>query len=565
MESKFSQVARTPLYAAWRRTMRLARLARRPGMPPLDELIEMRSSPTLEIPGPGGWTRRRFLKTSSAAAALTLAGGGLLTSCVKTKGAAPRIAIVGAGIAGLNAAYKLKQSGYRAEIYEASKRVGGRIYTAKDIMAPGLFTELGGEWLDEDHEDMFSLVEEFGLELSDRYAPGENAFRSSNYFEGTNYTDAQVVEAVQPLAARMEDDINTLEEAYRVGNEDDDWEKASSLMSPLDNISMAEYLDRIGVTGWIRVMVNGALTSDGGLDSDQQSALNLIDSVSLNASPNGSARDASEPVGKSTIYLLEDAYTRYKVVGGFQGVIRGLAERVEGQIKLGHRLEAVKSKGDGFLLTFEGPNGAATDVEADFVIMTIPFSVLRNVEMQIEMPPMKKKAIAEVGYGIHAKVLAGVNKRVWREMGYIGHAYSDEPFLAMWDNSQLAGYEGDAGGLTFCPGGQAGIDAGAGTAPEQAERFMLGAEKIFPGVSAARNGKTHRFNWGTYPFSMGSYPCYKVGQWTAFYSLGAPVGNMLFAGGHCSDGFQGYMEGGAETGRNAAETIAARLGKSKKA
>ncbi len=141
MKSKRSQAARTPLFNAMRRSMRLARLAQRPGAPPLDELIEL--APTNREKTP--WTRRRFLKTSGAAA-LTLAGSGLLTSCVKTKGA-PRIAIVGAGIAGLNAAYTLKKLGLHAEVYEAAKRMGGRIYSAYDVMAPGLFAELGGEWL----------------------------------------------------------------------------------------------------------------------------------------------------------------------------------------------------------------------------------------------------------------------------------------------------------------------------------------------------------------------------------------------------------------------------------
>ena len=64
----------------------------------------------------------------------------------------PRIAIVGAGMAGLNAAYKLKQSGLTATIFEGASRTGGRMFTAKDLLADGLTTELGGEFIDSNHD-----------------------------------------------------------------------------------------------------------------------------------------------------------------------------------------------------------------------------------------------------------------------------------------------------------------------------------------------------------------------------------------------------------------------------
>jgi monoamine oxidase len=382
MKLKNSRTARTPFASA----LRLARTANRRDTPPADELVEMRR----ESARPGArapWTRRRFLKTSAAAAAVTLAGGSVLASrkknkkkCAKTKGAAPRIAVVGAGLAGLNAAYALKKQGHSAEVYEAAKRMGGRIYTAYDVMAPGLFAELGGEWVNEDHEEVLSLVKELGLELSDLNAPSERDLLSSNYFEGTNYTDAQLIEALQPIVALMEDDIRTLRKAYRAymrGN----LEKARSIAAPFDEISMEEYLDRIGASGWVRTFLNVASGSNGGLEPGQQTAINIIGSVYL------------EP---PSMYLFDEGEERYKIAGGCQGIVRGLADGLdEGQVKPAHRLEAVKSSGDGFTLTFQDPKGSALDVEADFVIMTVPFTMLRKVEMQMEMPPEKNAAREE--------------------------------------------------------------------------------------------------------------------------------------------------------------------------
>jgi monoamine oxidase len=534
-----SRMTRNPLSKA----LRLARLANRSDTPPADELVEMyRESMRSRAWAP--WTRRRFLKTSGAAT-LALAGGGLLTSCAKLKGA-PRIAVVGAGLAGLNAAYTLKKLGHSAEVYEASKRLGGRVHTAYDVMAPGLFAELGGEWLDDDHEAGLSLVKELGLELNNLRGPSEKDLLSSLYFEGTHYTEAQLVEELQSVVELMENEINTLQKAYGLF-EDGDPEEISAMLSPLDEMSAAEYLDSIGASGWGRSFLEVANASNGGLDNDQQSALNVIGSVSL---------DSSE----SLIYLFEEGNEQYKIVGGVQGIIRGLADGLdEGQVKLAHRLEAVKSSGEGFTLTFQDPNGAAKDVEADFVIMTVPFSMLRNVEMQVEMPPEKRKAIDEMGYGVHTKLLMGVDKRVWREKGYSGGASTDEPFQAVYDTNQMEGYVGEPGGLTYYLGGQPSIDVREGTAREHVERFMPTVEKIFPGVSAVFNGKVERFDWGTYPFSLGSYPCYKPGQWTTIYNPGEPLGNMLFAGDHCS-WYQGYINGAIESGKRAAEELASRLG-----
>ena len=267
------------------RTMRHARLARRSDAPPFDELVELAlgsssglASTRSQTPTQPGWTRRRFLKTSGAAA-LTLAGSSLLmTSCARTKGA-PRIAVIGAGLAGLNAAYTLKKAGLSAEVYEASKRVGGRIYSVTDVIAPGLVTELGASFINPDHEDMLSLMEEFGLEALDSMIPIEMALQTAFYFDGEHYTDAQVAEAFRQMAERMEDDLDTNREARRLRREGET-EKANSMRAPFDEISAAEYLDGLGVSGgWPRSMFEAILVGEFGLDFDQMSALNFIGGV----------------------------------------------------------------------------------------------------------------------------------------------------------------------------------------------------------------------------------------------------------------------------------------------
>ncbi len=59
------------------------------------------------------------------------------TSAMRPHNGTERVAIVGAGLAGLHAAYRLLQAGVRAQVYEASTRVGGRMFTARSLYAPG--------------------------------------------------------------------------------------------------------------------------------------------------------------------------------------------------------------------------------------------------------------------------------------------------------------------------------------------------------------------------------------------------------------------------------------------
>ncbi len=94
----------------------------------------------------------------------------------------PRIAIIGAGMAGLNTLHTLKKAGYDATIYEASGRVGGRIFSVQNAMSEGLWTEFGAEFIDTQHQDMLSLVHEFNLELMDFNRDSEQKLQKEAFF-----------------------------------------------------------------------------------------------------------------------------------------------------------------------------------------------------------------------------------------------------------------------------------------------------------------------------------------------------------------------------------------------
>jgi monoamine oxidase len=316
--------------------------------------------------------------------------------------------------------------------------------------------------------------------------------------------------------------------------------------SAYDKMSIAEYLDSIGARGWLRETLDVAYVTEYGLEAAEQSALNFIFLIGTGKLDNAAAFD-----------LLGESDERYKVRGGNQQLVDELAKRVAPQIRRRHRLEAIRSRGKGYTLTFQTDNGAK-DEAADVVVLALPFTLLREVRIDVEMPDVKRKAIQELGYGTNAKVLVGFRNRPWIEKGYSGSTYSDESFQLSWDNSFLQ--PGAEGGLTLYSGGRGGIDAGNGTAEEAAARLMRGIDRAYPGASAQRNGKVSRFHWPTFPWTKASYSCYKPGQWTTIAGAeGLPVGNLFFAGEHCSYDFQGYMNGAAQSGLDTAKAVMALL------
>lgn len=484
--------------------------------------------------GASRMNRRDFL--AGAAAVPAALGLGACASPETSMGNPPRIVVVGGGMAGLNAAYQLQKRGVAAEVYEASNRSGGRMFTATGLMGEGLTTELGGEFIDSVHGDLLDLADEFGLELLDTHAPAVRAFRETFFFDGRHYGEADAVEAFRPLAARIAADFDSLGDTVDFRNEGG--------AGALDRTSLGEYLGRIGADGWIRALLDVAYVTEYGLDAGEQSALNLIFLISPDVT------DGFEIFGESD--------ERFKTAGGNQRIADETARRLKRPVRLEHRLEAVAARGAGFRLTFEGPNGSAMDADADIVVLAIPFSVLREVDLRLDLPPTKRKAIRELGYGTNAKVFAGVDRRVWRDSGFSGEAFSDERFQLAWDNSLMQ--PGAAGGITFYSGGRPGLAAGEGGALEQVERLLPGYDKAFPGSAAQFNRKAARMHWPTHPFALGSYACYKPGQWTSISGAeGLPVGNLYFAGEHTSTEFQGYMNGAAQSGRLAAEALLANM------
>ena len=118
--------------------------------------------------------------------------------------------IVGAGLAGLTAAYELKKAGVRASIVEGSPRVGGRCWTERGAFADGQIAERGGELIDTTHEEIRALAQEFGLPLDDLLEAEPAGSEALAFFDGSAYTAADVNRDFAQLLPRLAADAKSL-------------------------------------------------------------------------------------------------------------------------------------------------------------------------------------------------------------------------------------------------------------------------------------------------------------------------------------------------------------------
>jgi monoamine oxidase len=541
-------MSRTPIFRRLRALIARAEAARRLHVPvgALDE-VRARSDLSRASASHAGVQRadvgrRDVVRAAGAAAALAALGPAAWAKPGKAS-AAPKLAIVGAGLAGLVAALRLRKKGIAVPIYEASSRAGGRVHTDwKNFAATGQRVERGGELIDTGHKRVRKLVKKLGLELDDLLAAEAPHTEPLAMFGGSAYSfDAAEDDFKHVYHALHQDVVHagypTTYDAYS---------------------AHAAELDALSISAWIESRVPGGLASqlgkllevaydiEYGAPAGEQSALNLVYLLGFGAKPNKFA-------------LFGESDERFRVRGGNQLVTDRLAALLASQLRLRHRLVAAATLADGRTrLTFDTDAGTVEQV-FDRVILALPFSILRaSVDITaLALQPKKQLAIAAQGMGINAKVHVQFVDRHWIALGSNGECFGDTGFQNTWEETRAQpGAQGIL--VNFFGSGSPSI---AGLPSEgAAEQFLPQIEPLLPGITGKWNGVASIDDWPTSPYQLGSYAYWRVGQYTSFAGVEREVeGRVHFAGEHTSIDFQGFMEGAVESGERAAAEVLAAL------
>jgi monoamine oxidase len=521
-------MARSPLFHDIQRALRMAARLERTGTS---------TAEGLERASEIGWNRRRFLRTAVGA----VAGASVtpIFNAVARGPAAARVVIVGAGTAGLACAYRLQQRGIATRVIEASNRAGGRMFSLRNFFPDNQLTELGGEYIDSNHTTMRGLVKELGLTLNDLGAEQVSRGAHAYFFDNRLLpADGSFIDLFRPVAKAIADDLKQMKVRGEISYDTPHGRE-------VDRLSIPEWFETRRITGLPTKVLRAAYVGEYGLELDQQSALNLLLTMGDETPP-----DDFRVFGPSD--------ERFHIAEGNDSVPTRLAERLKNPVEFGTRLEAISGNGSGFTLTLRRDN-AVTEAKADILVLALPFTILRELDVRITLPKAKRKAIRELGYGTNAKLITGFSRRVWDESGSTGYTFTDLEFQCCWETSR--GQPGPHAILTNFAGGNLGLHLDEGELADRAGGFVSQVDRIYPGANDAFTKKAVRQHWPSSPFALGSYTCYKPGQYTTLAdSVATPVGNLFFAGEHTSIEFNGYMEGAAESGERVAKEVLARIG-----
>ena len=441
------------------------------------------------------------------------------------------VAVIGAGMAGLVAATELLHAGYAVSVLEAQQRVGGRVQTLREPFSDGLYAEAGAMRIPRAHDLTLHYVNKFGLETRPFTMGNPNAwvmlhgekvrlgeFRNEHHALRFELND---VEMARAIGDRWAETIQPLLERIRAGG-DEAW---AEIAQEIDQFSLWEFLEN---RGW------------------SQGAIELY-----------CLMFHMEPFLNSAIMeiLREEAGDWFtdvvSIVGGMDRLPKSFLPELWPHLRFGSKVTSIAQDSEGVTIQYQNAAGRNL-LRADHAIVTLPFSVLRHIEVSPPLSRGKQRAIRQLYYDASTKIVLQTRSRFWETNDGIfgGGSVTDMPVRTVYypDHGRetgrgvlLASYTWgeDAhrwGSLSPADRISQAIENVAQLHPEIRDEFEVGASKV----------------WHDDEFAGGAFALFDPGQQTHLYShIIEAEGRLHFAGEHASLA-HAWIQGAIESGLRAA-------------
>lgn len=440
------------------------------------------------------------------------------------------VIVVGAGLAGLTAARRLREAGQSVTVLEARTRVGGR--TLSETVGDAVF-DLGGQWLGPDQPRMHALAREFDIALFPTFETGKKVLER----DGRRTTYRGTIPRLPPWSLfalhRILRRLDRLSQHASVG--DGDHRRAREL----DRMTLATWLEQNAPSRSAREVVTGAVRVVFGADPAEVSLLHAL----RTARAGGGFMPLVEIVGGAQELRFEC---------GAQQVSLRLAEQLGQSVRLGEPVERIRHEARGVGVTT--PHG---DYQAKRVIVSVPPTLAGRIQYDPPLPALRDQLTQRMPTGATIKFLATYPEPFWRQQGYSGEALllGEGPLTVIFDNCTRDGRE--AALLGFSVGDPARYWSQQPGA-ERRDAVLQAFTRCF-GKTALQPRHYLEKDWSTDPWSRGCPVSNMPPGVMSVYgkALRDPVDRIHWAGTETATEWIGYMEGAVESGNRAAEEILA--------
>ena len=445
-----------------------------------------------------------------------------------------KVVIVGAGLAGLAAGYELKRAGHTPIILEAQQRVGGRVYTLRDPFTEGLYAEVGAMRIPRAHRLTMEYVEKFQLQTNDFTMDNPNAY----YYIGGKKLRASEA-ATDPSLLGFE--VHEHEKGLNVGQM---YSKALG--------SLLDMLEKSGDSAWDEIVVQ----------YDQYSTREFLE---LNGWSEGMIEmfgllANQESVMNSSFLELfrEDSGNYYtnmiEIEGGTDRLPHAFLPELKDNIRFGARMIAMDQSPENVTIHYQTRAGKFAET-GDYAIITVPFPVLRHVEVLKPFARAKQRAIRQLHYDASAKILFQCKRRFWEEDDGIfgGGTLTDLPIRNLYypDHGRETGRGIILASYTWSE------DAQRWGSLKPDDRIMQALDdvaEIHPQIMKEFEVGTS-WMWHDDEFAGGAFALFDPGQQTLLHDeIVKPEGRIHFAGEHASL-YHAWIQGALESGLRAAIDI----------
>ena len=460
-------------------------------------------------------SRREFLAAIAAAAAPRPQIERFTRS-----GTSQRIIVIGAGLAGLCAAYELQALGHSVAVLEAQMRPGGRVRTLREAFAPGVHVEAGAEQIPGAHEITQHYARVLGLTLLPNRTAGT---RLVYHVRGRRVVNGDA--AVWPLA--LTDEERALGLSGLFGKYVDGDITRARAEFPQHTVRALAELDRQTPGAWLRS--RGASPA-------------AADLVTLGF---------GTEFGSAAAFVLHAVNSRgstqnYRIEGGNDRLPRELATRVD--VKYGVPVVAVRQDDRGVEIVTGGGGSA---LRADRAVCTLPCPAIGRIFDEARLSAGKQRAIREQHYSRTVKVFLQTRTRFWLKDNWSGFAETDLPIERLTPDPGVD--PGSRGALAAYPIGAYTAALEAMSEPERVAAARGQAAQIFPELQAEFEGGLSHC-WGLDPWERGAFALHTPGQIGFIDALAAAEGRLHFAGEHTSP-WTGWMQGALESARRVVREI----------